>query len=397
MFNSRRPLRAILVAFLLFATFVLPVFANQIQERHGELDSVREMQKRVQQKIDDFKAQEKSLLGELRFLERSINTVRIEINLLTRKITDTEDKISVTEEELAEAEERITDMEELLSIRLRAIHEYGNISYLEVLFGSSTFIEFLTRYNDLQMIIEQDSELLAEYNVERERIAAIKEELMEQRQELLALRQDSLAKKQQLELQEGEREMILTAVRDELDAEEEANKQLESQAKELEDIIKKLQEAQRASTAYRGTGTYAWPVPEFGPSWITSGYGYRIHPITRRAGSFHGGVDIGIPHNRWPGSRAYIGTPVEIVAADSGIAYTYRMGSGYGNLVIVDHGGGIATVYAHCHNFLVADGTAVVRGEPIAIVGSTGQSTGPHLHFEIRINGERVNPLPYIR
>ncbi|MBS4021815.1 MAG: peptidoglycan DD-metalloendopeptidase family protein [Dethiobacter sp.] len=387
-----------LIAVILLAAFVLPVFANQIQEKHQELDAIKSMQERVQKKIADYKKQEKSLLGELRFLESNISRVQTELRSLNNKIGDTEKKIKVTEDELAAAEEQIAATEDLLAVRLRAIHEHGNISYLEVLFNSTTFTEFLTRYNDLQMIVGQDRELLTEYQAEKERIAAIKQDLEGRRQDLLALRQSNLAKKQELELSTMEREMILTAVRDELDAEEEAIKQLEAEAKQLEEIIKQLQaEAARKGNVYLGTGKYLWPVPEFGPSWITSGFGYRIHPITRVRGSFHGGIDIGVPHNRWPGSRSYIGRPVEVVASDSGIAYTYRMGGGYGNLVIVDHGAGIATVYAHNHNFLVANETQVIRGQAIAIVGSTGASTGPHLHFEIRINGERVDPLPYVR
>jgi murein DD-endopeptidase MepM/ murein hydrolase activator NlpD len=233
-------------------------------------------------------------------------------------------------------------METILDIRLRAIHENGQVSYLDVLFNSSTFTEFLTRYNDLQLIMAQDRELLLEYEDERKRIAAIRDALEDDRQDLLTMRRDTLHRQRELETKNAHLEKLLSEVRDDIEAKEKANRQLEEEAKKLTDIIRKLQEQQRGTTS-RGTGSYVWPVPEFGSSWITSGYGYRIDPITRRPGTFHGGIDIGIPHNRWPGSRFYIGRPVEVVAADSGIAYTYRMGSGYGNLVIVDHGGGIAT------------------------------------------------------
>jgi peptidoglycan hydrolase CwlO-like protein len=197
--NTRR-LPVLLTVFILLATFILPVFANQIQEKHSELDAIRDMQKRVEQKIKDYKAQEKSLLGELRRLENNIYKVRTEIRALNRNIADTEDKIKVTEEELAEAEEQIAIMEDLLAVRLRAIYEYGNVSYLEVLFNSTTFTEFLTRYNDLQMIISQDKELLFEHMEERERIAAIKVDLEGRRRDLLALRESAVAKERELKL-----------------------------------------------------------------------------------------------------------------------------------------------------------------------------------------------------
>jgi murein DD-endopeptidase MepM/ murein hydrolase activator NlpD len=386
---------AVLAGCLLLA-LIMPVLANPIQERHQELDAVRQMQKQVQQKIEEYKRQERNLRREVELLEKEISRVQAEIRSLNRKIKNTEEQIKETEAELAAAEEQIDFMEDLLAVRLRAIYEYGHVSYLDVLFKSSTFTEFLTRYNDLQLILEQDRELLEEYRQERERIAEIKENLEERRQELLTLRRAGLQKKEELELKNMERELLLAAVRDELDAEEEANKQLEAEAKQLEEIIKKLQEQQRGA-AYRGSGVYLWPVPEFGPSWITSGYGYRIHPITRRPGSWHGGIDIGILYNRWPRARSYTGTPVQVVAADSGIAYAYRMGSGYGNVIVIDHGANIATVYAHLDSFLINDNTAVIKGQPIGIVGSTGASTGPHLHFEVRINGVRENPLNFVK
>jgi murein DD-endopeptidase MepM/ murein hydrolase activator NlpD len=142
---------------------------------------------------------------------------------------------------------------------------------------------------------------------------------------------------------------------------------------------------------------------EYGTSWITSGYGTRVSPITRRAGEFHGGVDIGIPRSRWPGSRNYNGNPVYIRAAQDGVViYAGLNGSlsyGYGRLVIIAHGKtqgkDLTTLYAHCHTLLVAPGQQVSRGQNIALVGSTGSSTGPHVHFEVRLDGARQNPMGY--
>ncbi|MBS4021195.1 MAG: peptidoglycan DD-metalloendopeptidase family protein [Dethiobacter sp.] len=384
----------ILAGLLLIGAF-LPVLANQFDEQHDRLDAVRDEQQRTQEELDAGKRQETTLIRELANLDNLISRVEAELRSLENKITDTERKISEAEVELAEAQERVDAMEELLGIRLRAIHENGSVSYLEVLFNSSSFTEFLTRYNDLSIIMEQDRELLIAFETEKERVETLVAALEESNRELLSLHGANLDKKQELEIKNREKEQLLTALRGEIEEREDAIRKLEDEAEEIEQLIKQLQAAQ--SGVPRGTGAYLWPLQEFGPSWITSGYGYRTNPITRQPGSWHGGIDIGIPHNRWPKSRSYIGKPAYVVASDSGIAYTYRMGSGYGNLVIIDHGGGVATVYAHNDSFLVEDASPVVKGQRIAIVGSTGFSTGPHLHFEIRINGERVNPLPYIR
>ncbi|MBS4032784.1 MAG: peptidoglycan DD-metalloendopeptidase family protein [Clostridiales bacterium] len=393
--STRKKGLVLFLVFLLLTAGIFPAFANQIDEKKGELGAVKEDLKSVQDELKGSKAKESTIQRDIRLLENDIYRVQAEIRALGQKVSTTENEIAEAEAELADAEERIGEMDKLLAVRLRAIYENGQVSYLDVLFASASFTEFLTRYNDLQLIIAEDRELLIRFQGEREQILAMKNRLEDRRQDLLGMRRDSLAKKQELEGKTKERARLLVAVRNEIDAQEDAIKKLEAEAKKIEAIIKALQAAQK--TGYRGTGQYNWPVPDYGPSWITSGYGYRVHPITRRPGTFHGGIDIGIPHVNWAGSRSFSGNPAEVVAADTGTAHVYRMGSGYGNLIIIDHGGGIATVYAHLHRFLIADKQEVVRGQAIAHVGSTGASTGPHLHFEVRINGERKNPLDYVR
>jgi murein DD-endopeptidase MepM/ murein hydrolase activator NlpD len=383
---------------LLVLTGMLPVFANQINHRQSELNSLKGDLKDQKQSLSQNKQEQDKILREINMLEREMNVIRAELRSLANKISATEKQIVVTEEELVAAEEQIEIMEEVLAIRLRSIHENGKVSYLDVLFSSSSFAEFLTRFNDMQLVIAEDRVLLEECRDERERIAAIKVDLEEKRQELLAMRRENLLKDEQLQAKTTEQKQLAAALQEEYDATEREVRKLEAEAKQLEKIIKDLQAAAaRNNTAYRGTGQMRWPIPEFGPAWVTSNYGYRRHPITGAAGTFHGGVDIGIPRTRWPGSPSYNGSPVNVVAVDSGIAYTYRYNTGYGNLVIIDHGGGIATIYAHNHNFLVSNGQNVSSGQAIAVVGSTGFSTGPHLHFEVRVNGQRVNPMPYIR
>ncbi len=391
---TRKTAAVLFLVLLVLAAGIFPVFANQIDEKKNELGAVKDDIKAVQGELKENKAKESTLQRDLRLLETNINKVQAEIRALGQKITATEKEIARIEAELSDAEERIEEMDKLLAVRLRAIYENGQVSYLDVLFESATFVDFLTRYNDLQLIIAEDKELLLRFQEERQQILAIKDKLEASRQSLLTFRRDNLAKKQELEGKTTERSRLLVAVRSEIDAQEEAIKKLEAEAKKIENLIKQMQAAQ---SGYRGTGQYRWPVPDYGTSWITSGYGTRIHPITRQPGTFHGGIDIGIPHSRWPGSRSFNGNPVEVVASDTGIAHVYRMGSGYGNLIIIDHGGGIATVYAHLHRFLVTDKQEVVRGQAIAHVGSTGASTGPHLHFEVRVNGERKNPMNYLR
>jgi murein DD-endopeptidase MepM/ murein hydrolase activator NlpD len=384
-----------MLAVMLLMTAVMPAFANDLRDMRNEQEALQREIRQTQSEIKEYKKQETTLERELRSLERTIDTVQAEVRLLGRRISVIEGEIGGAEEELTAAEARIVEMEGLLAVRLRAIHENGQVSYLEVLFSSATFTEFLTRYNNLQLIIAEDRELLNRFQDERGRYIALKESLESRRQELQALRRQNILREEELGQRTEQRERMLVSARHEIEEREDMIRRLEEENRKLEKMIEETL-ARRRSAGYRGTGRYDWPVAGFGPEWITSGFGYRVNPITRRPGQFHGGVDIGIPHSRWPGSRSFNGQPVSVLAADSGIAHIYRMAGGFGNLVIIDHGDGIVTVYAHNHAFLVSDGESVQRGEPIAVVGSTGFSTGPHLHFEIRINGQRVNPLPYI-
>lgn len=394
--SKRKTCLILMLVVLLLASGVLPVFANQVDQKQKELNSLQGDLTQRKQELRQNKTEQDKIVKEIQHLEKDMNVIQVELRSLGNKIKGTESNISVAEADLTTAEDKVDMMDEVLAVRLRSIYENGNVSYLDVLFSSSSFTEFLTRYNDMQMLIAEDHVLLAEFQVERERIEAVKAALEERRQELLTLRRQNLLKNQQLQSKRSEQKQLASMLQEAIDETENEVKKLEAEAKALNKIIKDLQAAQRG-TSYRGSGTMRWPVPEFGTGWITSPYGNRKNPFTGQAGTFHGGVDIGIPHSRWPGSKSYSGSYAAIVAAEAGIAYTYRMGSGYGNLVIIDHGGGISTVYGHTHDFLVPNGKTVQRGEAIAMVGSTGYSTGPHLHFEVRVNGVRVDPMPYIR
>jgi murein DD-endopeptidase MepM/ murein hydrolase activator NlpD len=331
--------------------------------------------------------------------------LRQEINQLEKDIEDTENKIEITENELIEAQKQIELKDELLKRRLRAIYERGDSGYLEVLFNASTFAEFLTRLNDLKIIAENDLMLLEQAYQEKLAVEEKKQQLEDEKARLLGLKVERLERREELNSQLAEKEKLIEELQDNIQATEKAIRELEQEASKIEQLIKQLQEEMRRQTAHLvPSGKLLWPLAEYGTHWITSGYGYRTDPITRKSGAFHGAIDIGIPRTRWPASSNYNGNPVYIRAAENGIvSYAGINGSltyGYGRLVIIDHGmgpdgKGLATVYAHGHTLLVSPGQEVAKGQNIAIVGSTGSSTGPHLHFEVRVDGERQNPMNF--
>ncbi|HZK24031.1 MAG TPA: peptidoglycan DD-metalloendopeptidase family protein [Oscillospiraceae bacterium] len=394
MFKRKYAVLLLLVVAMLLSS-MLPVLANTVDEKQDELEGVQENIDQRQEELQQNKQEQNKVKQEIELIQREVEVIEAELRAIGTKIRRTEEEITAVEAHLAEAEEKLAEIDEVLAVRLRALHEHGQVSYLEVLFSSTSFADFLTRYNDLRQLIDQDKQLLEEAMAERDRVAELKESLEKRRQELLTLRRNNINKKQEQEVKQARQKLLVSDLQAAYNKTNNEIRKLEAEAQKIENLILQMQ-AQQNGSANQGTGTLGWPVQGYGRGWITSGYGYRRDPISGKQGSFHGGIDIGIPRNRWPGAGNYNGNPVNLLAADAGVAHTYRMGSGYGNLVIVDHGKGVATVYGHTHDFLVANGQAVYKGQAVAIVGSTGYSTGPHVHFEVRINGERVNPLNYV-
>lgn len=406
MFSAKpRRFSIVLLVVLIAFTFILPGHAfsyleEKIKESQQELGRVEKGLKDRGEKLAGFKSEEKKLESDLANLEGRLRALQQELNRLEKDIEEMTLNIELKEQELAEAEEQIEIRDAFLKKRLRAIYEKGDAGYLEVLFEVNSFAEFISRLNDLKLIAENDLDLLEQAFEEKMAIEAAKEKLEEEKAHLQGLKAERVKMQEELRVQQAAREELLIVVQENIEAQEKAIRELEQEAQKIESLILQLQAEMRSQTGqYTPTGNLLWPLAEYGTSWITSPYGPRVHPITGKANTFHGGVDIGIPRNRWPGSPNYNGNPVYIRAADNGVViYAGLNGTltyGYGRLVIIAHGEELTTLYAHCHTMLVSPGQEVSRGQNIALVGSTGSSTGPHVHFEVRVNGTRQNPMNY--
>jgi len=246
---------------------------------------------------------------------------------------------------------------------------------VDVLFGAKDFSDLLTRMDLLKRVIKQDYELVRAVLDDRNAMVALKEELEKDKEAQEPLeRQARLARKAMEEKVEKQHALIEQMKYDKATID---RKQDESRAAS-ERITRMLQRSSMVNLPVQGSGAMAWPLA----GTITSDFGWRTHPITG-AQRFHSGVDIGGDY----------GMP--IYAAQAGTVEYAGWISGYGNSVIINHGGGISTLYGHCQSVNVSTGQNVAQGELIAACGSSGNSTGPHCHFEVRVNGEPVNPLNY--
>ena len=362
---------------------------SSVSDLQNEYDKMEEDLKKLEKELEDLKDKKSSYIKkisnyneQINLIEEQIVSVDAQIELLEMSVEARKENIAVIDGKIAELEASIDDNYKQFKERLKAFHLSGQTSELEILLASGSFNEFITRYSVMTAIAERDKKLMDglqdELN-EMNRLHKEGEELEAKVEKELSeaenLRNELDEKEKDLDEKKKEAEKLL----DDLIADEET---IEEINKDLEQLERDIEEAIRKSTGSYVGGDFMWPAPKY--TRISSPFGYRIHPITG-VYSLHKGTDMVSAKN----------TP--ILAANSGKvskAYNYVNG-GYGKYLIIDHGGGYVTLYAHCNEVLVKKGDVVTKGQQIAKVGTTGNSTGYHLHFEIRINNTAVDPMDY--
>lgn len=373
MLRTRRFL-ALGLVWLMVILAVVPVWADELEEQQQQI----QQQMRAQQKVANH-AQQKvdSVSEQLRLVQVDLDAAEGDYKTIQSQLQATEQQIEVNTEILAKAEKNLTERSQILNKRVRDIYQNGQISYLDVLLGANDFSDFSTRMEILKRVISKDIELITRVKAERALVLQKRSELEQNRADIIQLKQAAEEKKKLIEVRKHDREKVLNAAVSERDTAEQAYQELLDTSRRIEQMIRRNQSGKQGAIA--SSGAMMWPTN----GEITSPFGWRTHPIFGTA-RYHSGIDIGADY----------GDP--IAAADSGVVIYADWMGGYGNAVIIDHGGSISTLYAHNSQLLVSEGQRVYKGQTIAYAGSTGYSTGPHLHFEVRENGSPVNPLGYL-
>ena len=373
--KKKRTISCIVLTCMIISILSLGItFADESQSKLSDLNSqINSLQK----ELKEGKSEESKLNSQLKNLDNLIKEAEAEVANLQRDIESTQAKVAEAQKQLDAKQAEMDQQNEDMGERVRTMYKNGDVGTLEILLGSESLTDFMTNLDMTQKIFDNDVQVLEEMEAQYKEMEVYKNQLATLQRQLENKQADQATKKKELATSRGNiAEMRSQVAGENKDLEKQVDA-LNAEANAIKAEILRLQ----GGGSYTG-GTMLWPAPA--SHRVTSPFGYRIHPIlgTRK---LHTGVDIGV------------GTGSQVLAANAGTVIKAAWNNSYGYMVMVDHGGGIVTLYAHNSQLKVKAGDTVARGDLLALSGSTGMSTGPHLHFEVRVNGDYQNPLNYIQ
>jgi len=389
----KHSLLCILIAAVLIAGLWgdMPLFTQRARAvTQADIDAMKDEISGISGKIKDLEKQLAAIandkaqaLEQVRILDEQIALMNSQIASTAAVIQEYDALVTVKEREIAKIEATEAAQYDLFCRQVRSMEEQGGVSYLAILFDATDFSDLLDRAMMISEIMDYNNGIITMLLATRDELQAAKADLEEDRGEQKALQSEQVAAQAELATRQTEAGKIVQSILDKEDGYEDAVNALEAENRRIEAEMKsaeKLLAAQAAGVV--SEKGFVWPVPGFYR--LTSGFGWRIHPIygTRR---HHNGTDIS--------SAGIHGT--KILAAKTGVVTTSAYSSSYGNYVVVSHSDGYQTLYAHMSKRAVSVGKVVKQGEVLGYVGSTGASTGSHLHYEVWYNGERTDAELY--
>ncbi|MBO5166141.1 MAG: peptidoglycan DD-metalloendopeptidase family protein [Lachnospiraceae bacterium] len=379
-----------------YSSQAAPITSESIQEKEEQIEQAEEERDRLQASLtnaqeikESLESQKNDLNTYITELDRELATIIENIETLETQIAEKEAEIELTQAELETAKETEAEQYANMVERIQYIYEHGEESYIEILFSGTSFSDMLNRVEYLEQISAYDQKMLEQYILNRQMIELLEQQLLTDK----ALLEESKAGKEseQAALEEliAAKEQTILEYENDIANKEQAIAQYEADIQEETEIIEALEAAiaeekkklLEQNRIYYDGGQFKFPVAYY--TRLSSEYGWRMHP-TLHVEKFHNGIDLASP------------TGTDIYAAYDGKVVAAAYSSSMGNYVMIDHGDELYTIYMHASKLYVSAGDIVVKGETIAAVGSTGRSTGPHLHFGVRLNGQYVSPWNYL-
>jgi murein DD-endopeptidase MepM/ murein hydrolase activator NlpD len=367
---------ALVSLFFLFSC----AYSADVTDEQQRLKQIQEQLEASKQKLLETKKKEQETLSRLVVIKKDLSQTSWSLNRARERIVVNEGQIRVLQSEIKEAIETLEEKSARLRKRIREVYKASAVNYLDLLFSANSMSDFINRAYFFGKIVERDAGLIKEIEALYDQTRHRKTNLEQVTLEIRGLAKEIDAKKQVIAARAVEEKKVYDDLKERRAEYEKKIAELERSSEELERVIQaKTAERARAGIQARGTGALDWPLR----GRLTSYFGYRRHPVWGGR-HMHTGIDVAAPYGE------------VIRAADSGEVLFSGWWDGYGKAVVIDHGKNISTVYGHLSRIYVQNGNQISKGQIIGLVGSTGYSTGPHLHFEVRTNGKPVNPLKYL-
>ena len=363
---------------------VLPLFtawsfASEVDDKRAELNEVQSQMQKMQERKEKARQKAEAASVGLEEIQTRINQLRGQARELQGKSDALQAKINDNKAKLAQKQAEVDKRKKIYSKRLRQIYMNGQVNYLDVLLGARDFSDFASRMYLLQKIISSDIEMLQQLQKAEAEVKSRQEQLDAEMKEIKSTQAELEAKRARANRLKEQRSYMLYKAQEEERQSQSEYERLLAISENITAMLRNMESGGGSSSGGGGTGRFIWPCR----GEITSYFGWRTHPIFGTT-KYHSGMDIAVDY----------GTP--ILAADSGtVIYSGWLG-GYGYAVMIDHGSGLVTLYAHNQSLNVYEGQYVTKGTCIAYAGSTGYSTGRHCHFEVRLHGEVTEPLNYL-
>lgn len=354
--------------------FYLAESSDSIEALQQKQEQIDQKRSETQQEREQMQKQEKSAQDQLKNLQNSIRATSAQISANEQKLQAATEQLKTLQQELAKAETKHRNKQSAMVARLRYLQRQQTNRGWALLLQSENLNQFLDRRFQLRLLYQADRQVLAELRQDADQLEQRRRRVESQKNQIALITQELQAQKADYQAQSQTQQELIKRLQHDRRALEAAEEQL---AKDSQNIAALIQ--QRQAEKARGTGIMGYPSDGV----ITSGFGYRVHPILGYS-RFHAGLDFGADY----------GSPIK--SADSGVVIFAGWYGGYGQSVIIDHGSSITTLYGHASEVYVSEGQTVQRGQMIAAIGSTGLSTGPHLHFEVRLSGDPTDPSRYL-
>lgn len=376
---KKRRILVVVMAFVMLLSFSQAAFAvGDINEAKDSLESIQDQLTRIENELKQKQGIKTYYESLAKNMKNSITSQQLQLATYNEYINEVTGKINSLTETIEQAEKDYAERVKVLKERIVDTYISSNLSMLDVLMKSSSLKQYYDYLELNELIAKHDNQLVEEMKIMMQDITSKRETMKMLKASYITLSEQAqivLSNMQSMQNEALETVNVTGSTIQILKAKEDA---LQAEEAEMLNVILRLQR----EIDYIG-GQMTWPLPSWKYMPTSNVFGWRFHPIFFEW-RMHNGVDLG-------GTQGY-----NIVSANEGVVSIASWGEGYGYYVVVDHGGGISTLYAHCSKLLVSAGQSVKKGQVIALIGATGWATGPHLHFEVIIGGKRVDPLLYI-